>query len=92
MAESESGVVLGKGGFISRRRRARAWLMTASTSSRRLESESSDSACGMVGRLAETRRGNVDASVDKTYFLEQVESFWSFRVCALIRMNDWKRN
>lgn len=60
MAGSESGVVLGKGGFISRRRRVRAWLITASISSRRLESESSDSACGMVGGLVERRREDVD--------------------------------
>lgn len=60
IAGSESGVVLGKGGFISRRRRVRAWLITASISSRRLESESSDSACGMVGGLVERRREDVD--------------------------------
>ena len=38
----------------------RAWLITASISSRRLESESSDSACGMVGGLVERRREDVD--------------------------------
>lgn len=63
MAGSESGVVLGKGGVISFRRTLRAWLITASISSRRLGSDTSDSACGVIGGLVETKWGvNVDAN------------------------------